>query len=136
MRWLWAGSNAAIVINDSDVLVVDSHVSPAAAWVLLEELKAITPKPVRYAATTYFHYDHAHGNQIYGPDVEIIGHEFTRQMLRAGESRTGLAYYGYVKAIAARPDSFRFQQQVIANRVVIPTPPNATLSERTVIDHL
>ncbi len=127
---LGVGSNAAIVINDSDVLLVDSQVSPAAAWVLLDELKALTPKPVRYVVTTHFHYDHAHGNQIYGPGVEIIGHEFTRQMMLAGESRKGLAYEGYVRAIAARPDSFRFQQQVIANRAVFPTPPNLTLSDR------
>ena len=52
---LGVGSNAAIVINDSDVLLVDSHVSPAAAWVLLDELKALTPKPVRYVVTTHFH---------------------------------------------------------------------------------
>src|SRR5262245_5258333 len=40
--------NAAIVINPNDVLVVDSHVSPDAAQALLDELKTITTKPVRY----------------------------------------------------------------------------------------
>jgi glyoxylase-like metal-dependent hydrolase (beta-lactamase superfamily II) len=132
------------LINDADVLVVDSHVSPAAAWVLLDELKAITPKPVRYVVTTHFHYDHAHGNQIYGPGVEIIGHEFTRQMLLAGESRKGLAYDGYVdfvhRQIAALRDStweagargrlLRYQQQEVADRAVIPTAPTLTVSDR------
>ena len=72
------GSNSAIIINDNDVTLVDSHISPAAAWVLLDELKSITTKPVRYVINTHFHYDHSHGNQIFGNDVEIIGHEFTR----------------------------------------------------------
>ncbi|MFC2077077.1 hypothetical protein ACFLT7_08345 [candidate division KSB1 bacterium] len=33
--------NAAIIINDSDVIIVDTHLSPAAAQALLEELKSI-----------------------------------------------------------------------------------------------
>src|ERR1043165_6008231 len=38
--------NGAIIVNDDDVVIVDDHVSPAAAWVLLEEVKAVTTKPV------------------------------------------------------------------------------------------
>src|SRR5688500_2590238 len=51
---LAVGANAAVVINEADVLLVDSHVSPAAAQVLLDELKAITSKPVRYVVNTHF----------------------------------------------------------------------------------
>ena len=47
--------------------------TPGGAWAPREELKALTPKPVRYVINTHWHWDHAHGNQIYGPDVEIIG---------------------------------------------------------------
>ena len=78
---LTVGANSSIIINDNDVTLVDSHISPAAAWVLLDELKTITTKPVRHVIVTHFHYDHAHGNQIFGEGVEIIGHEFTREML-------------------------------------------------------
>ena len=73
--------NSSIIVNDNDVVVVDDHVSPAAAWVLLEELKSITDKPVRYVINTHFHFDHAHGNQVFQRTTDIIGHEFTRQML-------------------------------------------------------
>ena len=61
---LTAGANAAIIINENDVLLVDSHISPAAAWALLRELQPITDKPVRYVVNTHFHFDHVHGNQI------------------------------------------------------------------------
>src|SRR6185436_13291365 len=60
--------NSSIIVNDNDVILVDDHVSPAAAWVLLDELKAITDKPVRTVINTHFHYDHSHGNQVFGPD--------------------------------------------------------------------
>jgi glyoxylase-like metal-dependent hydrolase (beta-lactamase superfamily II) len=73
--------NSTILVNDRDVIVVDDHVSPAAAWVLLDEIKAITDKPVTTVVNTHFHFDHAHGNQIFAPEVQIIGHEFTRRAL-------------------------------------------------------
>jgi len=60
-------SNAVIVVNEEDALVVDTHVSPAAAYALLEELKQITDKPVRCVVNTHHHFDHAHGNQVYPP---------------------------------------------------------------------
>ena len=91
--------NAAVIINENDVLLVDSHVSPEAAQVLLDELKAITTKPVRYVVNTHFHFDHSHGNQIYGPNVEIIGHQFTREMLASGASMRGAGYDRYIATI-------------------------------------
>ena len=62
--------NGAVIVNDDDVVIVDDHVSPAAAWVLLEEVKRLTPKPVRYVINTHFHFDHAHGNQIFGAEKD------------------------------------------------------------------
>jgi cyclase len=73
--------NSTILVNDRDAIVIDDHVSPAAAFVLLEELKEVTTKPVTTVINTHFHFDHAHGNQVFGPDVQIIGHEFTRRAL-------------------------------------------------------
>jgi glyoxylase-like metal-dependent hydrolase (beta-lactamase superfamily II) len=73
--------NSAFIVNDDDVVAVDDHVSPAAAWVLLDEIRAVTNKPVTTVINTHFHFDHAHGNQIFDSRVNIIGHEFTRQML-------------------------------------------------------
>jgi len=144
------GCNGAIFINADDVLVVDSHISPAAAWALREELKAITPKPIRYVVDTHFHYDHAHGNQIYGPEVEIIGHEFTRAQLLAGASKTGRSY---VSSVGALPDTIdQLKKRVAATtdpaerskletqlgvterfyraaQAVTVTPPNVTLTD-------
>ena len=74
---LMVGSNAAIIVNDDGVVVIDSNISPVAAAALAEELKAITDKPIKYVINTHFQFDHAHGNQIYPAAVQIIGHEFT-----------------------------------------------------------
>ena len=92
-------SNAAVIEGDRDVLVVDSHVTPGGAWALREELKAITSKPIRFVVNSHFHFDHSHGNQIYGPEVEIIGHEFARQMIVAGKSMDSRAHDFFVGGI-------------------------------------
>jgi glyoxylase-like metal-dependent hydrolase (beta-lactamase superfamily II) len=48
------GSNSAVIVNQDDVLVVDSHISPESARVLLKELKTLTDKPVRFLVNTHF----------------------------------------------------------------------------------
>src|SRR5260370_14392870 len=72
------GSNNVAIIGQRDVLVVDTGTSPAAARAFLEDLKAITSKPVRYVVNTHFHYDHTDGNQVYAGKADIIAHEYVR----------------------------------------------------------
>jgi cyclase len=75
------GSNSVVIVNDDDVLVVDSHATPGSFRALLNEIKTLTDKPVRYVVNTHFHFDHSDGNQILPPDVMVFGHEFTRAKL-------------------------------------------------------
>jgi len=140
--------NSSFIVNDNDVVVVDDHVSPAAAWVLLEEIKEVTNKPVTTVINTHFHFDHAHGNQIFAPNVQIIGHEFTRRMLLSNSIGMPL-YQNYVtglpgqidglkKRIASEADAaakakLQTQLQVAENNLAAqkelkPTPPNVTLA--------
>jgi cyclase len=74
--------NAAIILLDDAVLVVDTHSKPSAARALIEQIKKLTDKPVRYVVNTHFHWDHYQGNQAYPSSwpagVEIISSEATR----------------------------------------------------------
>lgn len=76
------GSNNVVIVNDQDVLLVDDGTTPAAARALLADIKLLTPKPVRQAVNTHFHYDHTAGNQVFGPEVQIIGHTFVRTAIQ------------------------------------------------------
>ncbi len=141
--------NSSIIVNENDVVVVDDHVSPAAAWVLLDELKELTDKPVRYVINTHFHFDHAHGNQIFEGRADIIGHEFTRQMLLGNRSLTMPLYKGYLdglprqiedlekRATAESDPAKKFtlqgqlraaQNNLASQRELMPTVPNVTLT--------
>src|SRR5260370_42165888 len=70
------GSNNVLIVGQRDVLVVDSGTSPAAARAFLEDLKAITTKPVRYVVNTHFHYDQTYRNQVDGGRADMIVHEY------------------------------------------------------------
>jgi cyclase len=74
--------NAAIIILGDAVLVVDTHSKPSAARALIEQIKKLTPKPVKFVVNTHFHWDHYQGNQAYPSSwpagVEIISSEATR----------------------------------------------------------
>ncbi len=75
-------SNAAVIILDDGVLVADTHSKPSAARALIEQIKTITDKPIRYVVDTHFHYDHFQGNGAYleafPGAVEIIASAPTR----------------------------------------------------------
>jgi glyoxylase-like metal-dependent hydrolase (beta-lactamase superfamily II) len=140
--------NSTVLVNERDAIVIDDHVSPAAAWVLLDELKTITDKPVTTVINTHFHFDHAHGNQIFGPEVEIIGHEFTRQML-LGKPLEMPLYRNYLAGMPGQIDTLKkriagekdpaarakletqlvsTQNNYASQQELRPTPPNVTLT--------
>jgi cyclase len=78
--------NAAVVVLDDAVLVVDTHSRPSSARALIAQIRTITDKPVRFAVNTHFHWDHAQGNHAYPvafpQQVTIIASEATRENLR------------------------------------------------------
>jgi cyclase len=145
-------SNSAVVVNDEDVLVVDPGVTPAAARSLVEDLKTITSKPIKYVVDTHAHFDHAFGNQVFGTDVTLIGHAMARRRLM-GQMGNVLQQQTYLSNVIVplAPRIAQLKEQLAAEkdphqRTVLgrqlgvqqafsdaqkeirPTPPNTTLS--------
>jgi len=100
------GSNSAVIVNKDDVMIVDSHISPESGRAMLQELKAITDKPVRFLINTHFHYDHTNGNQAFPPGVDIIGHEFTRRKLTGDILEKGM-FADLVKGLPKQLDDLK-----------------------------
>jgi len=79
--------NAAIIILDDGVLVVDTHSKPSAARALMAQIKTVTDKPVRYVVDTHFHWDHYQGNEAYPSSwpagLEIIASQPTREAIES-----------------------------------------------------
>jgi len=73
--------NALFIVNEEDVVVVDSGLLPSSARIMAGELAKLTAKPVRFVINTHWHNDHVGGNGVYRelwPAVQFIAHEDTR----------------------------------------------------------
>lgn len=150
------GSNNVAIVGDRDVLVVDTGTSPAAARAFIDDLKLITPKPIRYVVNTHFHYDHTDGNQVYAGKADIIAHEYvklailTLDVLHREPYKTSQLtnvpnrIEALRKQIAAETDRQRKatleRQLAVAQqgweelKEITPTPPNVTYSTKKVVN--
>lgn len=74
--------NTIVLVNERDVVVVDSTQTLVSARAVIAEIKKLTDKPVRYLINTHWHNDHQQGNLAYQqtwPGLEIIAHRLTRE---------------------------------------------------------
>lgn len=81
---LTVNANIVFIINDNDVVVVDTTLTPGTARETIAALKHLTNKPVKYVINTHWHDDHIMGNDAYReafPGVEFIAHVETLNYL-------------------------------------------------------
>ena len=94
-------SNAAVIVTDDGVVVVDSHSKPSAARAVYKEIQAVTNKPVRKIINTHFHWDHWQGNEVYS-GAEVIASEQTK--LNLTDPKAGVGGIPHVeRQLAALP---------------------------------
>ena len=142
-------SNALVIVNEEDVVVVDSHLPPAKARDLVASIKSVTTKPITTLINSHFHWDHAHGNQVFDDGVQIIGHEYTRMKLAGTpleETQYVIATAGNKATLARiremltnaseedRPEIQKwfdlYSQQAEDWKEIAPIPPDTTLNDR------
>lgn len=88
--------NVMVVVGDKDVLLMDGGTERESAKKLLADVRTLTDKPVRYVVNSHFHFDHAGANEGFGPDVQIIGSEYTARRLSGNpyDGRTFQRFFG------------------------------------------
>ena len=77
------GNSIAILSRDG-VLVFDTNGTPVAAAAVLADIRRLTDRPVRWIVNSHWHWDHWYGTETYQhafPDVRIVAHEKTREMM-------------------------------------------------------
>jgi len=145
-------SHAMLIEGEHDLLVVDSHVSPNAGMALIDAIKSVSAKPVRYLINTHYHFDHAHGNQVFPQEVEIIGHRYTREKLTGelGNVLEESTFLSFTEGVPGQIEQMQAQLATTENvdqraelqaRIAVqqahlnslagiePTPPNITIEE-------
>ncbi|MEZ5513303.1 MAG: MBL fold metallo-hydrolase [Steroidobacteraceae bacterium] len=71
----YTGTRNIFLVTNAGVIVTDP-IEPAAARVLRDEIRKITPLPVKYVVYSHQHWDHVMGGQIFKDEgAEFISHE-------------------------------------------------------------
>lgn len=81
-----SGGNIAFSIGEDGVLMVDDQFLPLAQRIR-DTLKSVTDKPIRFVLNTHYHGDHASGNEDFGKDATIIGHDNVRKWMKSGQAK-------------------------------------------------
>ena len=73
-----SSANSTFLISSRGILVVDTGLNVQEGRKLLDEIRKMSPAPVRWIVNTHYHPDHRGGNSIVGPDAVIISTYATR----------------------------------------------------------
>jgi glyoxylase-like metal-dependent hydrolase (beta-lactamase superfamily II) len=72
--------NTGVVIGDNAVMVVDAQATPKAAQAVIERVRSVTDKPIRYVTLSHYHAVRTLGASAYAAD-HVICSEATREMI-------------------------------------------------------
>jgi cyclase len=71
-------SNSAFLVTDEGVLVIDTRQHPAHGRDLIERIRKVTDKPIKWVVVTHAHGDHYYGNPAFKAiGATIIAHKDT-----------------------------------------------------------
>lgn len=82
---LWAFTaegdpNTGVIIGDDSVMIVDAQATPRLAGKVIEKIRTVTDKPIRYVVLTHYHAVRVLGASAYGAD-EVIMSDTARAMV-------------------------------------------------------
>lgn len=65
-------SNAGFVVTSDGVVVFDALGTPSLGWALLQEIRKVTDKKIRYVVASHYHADHIYGLQAFKDHADAI----------------------------------------------------------------
>jgi glyoxylase-like metal-dependent hydrolase (beta-lactamase superfamily II) len=81
-------SNSAFLVTEDGVLVVDTRQHPRDGQDLLNRIRRLTDKPIRWVVNTHFHADHTYGNSVFkAAGAPIIAHKDTARIMAQVDSK-------------------------------------------------
>ena len=93
------GSNAAFLVTDEGVLVVDTRQHPRAGHELLDRIRRITSRPIRWVINSHFHGDHTFGNATFLREGAIfVAHAETARLMQLVHPKEMARRGGYFKS--------------------------------------
>jgi cyclase len=92
------GSNAVFLVTDEGVLLIDTRTHPRSGKDLLDRIRAVTDKPIKWVINSHFHGDHHMGNVVFKElGATFIAHKDTARIMS----------HVHHKEMARRVDGFK-----------------------------
>ena len=75
-------SNCGVILTQEGVVLVDSGFNPTDSRAVLDAVKKLTPRPIRFLIDTETHPDHTTGHFVFSPPTIIINHTGAGEAMR------------------------------------------------------
>ena len=72
--------NSGIIIGDDGVIVIDAQATPVMAGLVIERVRQVTDKPIKYVVLSHYHAVRVLGATAYGAN-EVLASETCRAMI-------------------------------------------------------
>lgn len=106
------GGNIAFLVTRKGVIVVDAGSTPNNGKQIIELIRSVTKKPIKYLILTHLHGDHINGISAFQKNVQIIAHEdlaknnreFNQQQL---DNYIENIFPNYIENLKSQIDTFK-----------------------------
>jgi len=100
------GGNVGFIVTDAGVAVVDDQYGDVAPGIV-EQIRTVTDKPIRYLINTHYHADHTGGNPTFQPFAAIVAHDTVRPRLLEYPLVVRSTFPGRIKALEVEIEAIR-----------------------------
>jgi glyoxylase-like metal-dependent hydrolase (beta-lactamase superfamily II) len=116
------GTTGGIIVGETGVLVIETMLNATLANQVLDNVKKLTDKPIRYVVNTVYHGDHYYGNFLFPSTATIIMHSESKRYVFPSGGSTLIAM--------VQTANFREGNDIAGRGRLYGTRPRAVLAER------
>ena len=98
--------NSGVIIGDDSVMVIDTQATPVMAQQVIERIRNVTDKPIKYVVLSHYHAVRVLGATAYGAS-EILASERCRAMIQERGQEDWDSEYGRFPRLFQAADSFQ-----------------------------
>ena len=96
--------NSGVIVGDDSVMVIDAQATPVAAQQVIDRIRAVTDKPIRYVTLSHYHAVRVLGASAYGAD-QVLASEACRAMIVERGMEDWASEFARMPRLFKQPDS-------------------------------